>query len=126
MKKQSSGTDLQRIDAMSDADIDTSEIPELGEDFFRKATIWKRERKISITLRVDKEVVEWFKSQGKGYQSLMNAVLKAYAEDQASRGEHDDSRFDCLREKGLTSLAHAKRDNILARHSVWPMAADAA
>lgn len=58
MKKKSSRTDLERIDAMCDSDIDTSDIPELGEDFFRKATVRKRERKVSITLRVDREVVE--------------------------------------------------------------------
>ncbi len=126
MKKQSSGTDLQRIDAMCEADIDTSEIPEMGEDFFKKAAIWKRERKISITLRVDKEVVEWFKSQGKGYQSLMNAVLKAYAKDQTDQGPHDDSLFDCLRERGLIPHAHARRDKIVKNHSVWHMDADAA
>ncbi|MHC1729941.1 MAG: BrnA antitoxin family protein [Syntrophobacteraceae bacterium] len=40
------------------------------------------ERKSSITLRVDKEVLEWFRSQGKGYQSRMNAVLKAYMKAQ--------------------------------------------
>ncbi|MDR3555136.1 MAG: hypothetical protein P4L55_10315 [Syntrophobacteraceae bacterium] len=44
MKKQSSGTDLQRIDAMRDADIDTSDIPPIGEDFFRKATVRKPEK----------------------------------------------------------------------------------
>ncbi len=94
MRQKSSGTDLERIDAMGDSDIDTSDIPPLGEDFFNKATLRKPERKISITLRVDREVVAWFKSRGKGYQSLMNAVLKAYAKDQAGRGGHDDSPFD--------------------------------
>ena len=123
MTKQSSETDLERIDAMCDSDIDTSEIPPLGEDFFKKASVWKRERKISITLRVDREVVEWFKSQGKGYQSLMNVALKAYAKERADSGEHDDTPFDCLREKGLVSQAHAKRDSILKNHLVWPITA---
>lgn len=76
--KKSSGTDLQRLDAMRDEDIDASDIPPLDEEFFEKATIRMPERKSSLTLRVDKEVLDWFKSQGKGYQSRMNAVLKAY------------------------------------------------
>ena len=80
--RKSSGTDLQRIDAMRDEDIDTSDIPPLDEEFFKKATIRMPERKSSVTLRVDKEVLEWFKSQGKGYQSRMNAVLKAYVKAQ--------------------------------------------
>jgi uncharacterized protein (DUF4415 family) len=35
-------------------------------------------KKQSIALRVDADVLEWFKAQGPGYQSRMNAVLKAY------------------------------------------------
>jgi len=80
--KKSSSTDLERIDAMRDEDIDTSDIPPLDEEFFKKATIRMPERKSSVTLRVDKEVLEWFRAQGKGYQSRMNAVLKAYMKAQ--------------------------------------------
>jgi uncharacterized protein (DUF4415 family) len=121
--KRSSETDLRRIDAMSDEDIDTSDIPPLDEQFFKKATIRMPERKLSVTLRVDKQVLEWFKSQGKGYQSLMNAVLKAYAKDQANRAQHDDSLFECLKEEGLLPQALAMRDIIVKRNSVWPIAA---
>jgi uncharacterized protein (DUF4415 family) len=63
---------------MRDEDIDLSDIPEMGEEFFRNATLVMPEPKASVTLRVDREVLEWFKSHGKGYQSRMNAVLKAY------------------------------------------------
>lgn len=120
--KRSSGTDLQRIDAMRDEDIDTLDIPSLDEEFFKRATIRMPERKSSITLRVDKEALEWFKSQGKGYQSLMNAVLKAYARDQSRQTRHDDSLFGCLQEKGLLAHAHAIRDSIRERGSVWAFA----
>ena len=34
--------------------------------------------KASISLRVDQDVLEWFKAQGAGYQTRINAVLKAY------------------------------------------------
>ncbi len=34
--------------------------------------------KTSISLRVDREVLEWFKAQGPGYQTRMNAVLRAF------------------------------------------------
>jgi uncharacterized protein (DUF4415 family) len=63
---------------MSDEDIDTSDIPELGEEFFMNATVRMPERKAAVTLRIDRETLEWFKSQGKGYQTRINAVLKAY------------------------------------------------
>ncbi len=63
---------------MRDEDIDFSDIPEMGEEFFRNATLMMPESKVSVTLKVEREVLEWFKSRGKGYQSRMNAVLKAY------------------------------------------------
>jgi uncharacterized protein (DUF4415 family) len=37
-----------------------------------------RPRKVQITLRIDKEVAGWFWQQGQGYQSRINAVLRAY------------------------------------------------
>lgn len=43
------------------------------------------EPKKQITLRVDADVLEWYRSQGKGYQTLMNAVLKGYANHQGDR-----------------------------------------
>ena len=66
--------DLARFDAVKDSDIDYSDIPELGVDFFEKA------KKTSITARFDTDMVEWFKSQGRGYQTKMNAVLRAFYE----------------------------------------------
>jgi uncharacterized protein (DUF4415 family) len=65
---------------MKDEDIDTSDIPELDETFFVNAVIRLPEPKASVTLRIDREVLNWFKSQGKGYQTRINAILKAYKE----------------------------------------------
>jgi uncharacterized protein (DUF4415 family) len=64
---------------MTDKDIDYSDIPELDESFFKKETINLPQKKDSITLRIDHDVLEFFKNQGRGYQTLMNAVLKTYA-----------------------------------------------
>ena len=76
--KRKSETDWNRIDSMKDEDIDLSDIPEMGDEFFKNATVMMPEPKASVTLRVDREVLEWFKCRGKGYQTRMNAVLKAY------------------------------------------------
>jgi len=69
---------------MTDEDIDYSEIPPLTPAMFAKAIVRKGlkpvTRKAQITLRVDAEVLEWFKRQGKGYQTQINAILKAYKE----------------------------------------------
>ncbi len=83
--KQSIKSDLARIDTLKDADIDYSEIPDLstlGEEFWSKAVVKQAESKAQITIRVDREVLDWFRAQGKGYQSRINAVLRAYKEAQ--------------------------------------------
>ncbi|MET3613025.1 uncharacterized protein (DUF4415 family) [Rhizobium aquaticum] len=64
--------------ADSDQDIDYSDIPELDEAFFKNAKLVEPSPKEQITMRIDADVLEWFKARGKGYQTRMNAVLKAY------------------------------------------------
>lgn len=68
--------------AMSDDDIDYSDIPELDEEWFRNAEVIFPQAKRQMTLRLDGNVVDWFRAKGKGYQSRMNAVLRAYVEAQ--------------------------------------------
>jgi uncharacterized protein (DUF4415 family) len=78
MSKRSK-TDWKRVDAMKDEDIDTSDIPELGEDFFRQAEIILPAKQ-SVTIRLDTDVLEWFKSNGQGYQTRINKLLRRYME----------------------------------------------
>lgn len=80
MSKKRIHSDLKRIDAMSDKDIDYSDIPELDDDFFKNAEIVVSPGKKQIALRVDTDVLAWMKAQGKGYQSRINAILRAYYE----------------------------------------------
>ena len=80
--KKSSRTDWARVDALRDEDIDFADIPELGEAFFKNATIHLPEKKVPVCIRLDREVVDWFKARGKRYQSRINAVLKAFIERQ--------------------------------------------
>jgi uncharacterized protein (DUF4415 family) len=68
-----------RIDAMRDHDIDFSGAPELGPDFLKNAIIWPGPKE-QITLRIDPEVLSFFRKQGRGYQSVMNSVLRKYME----------------------------------------------
>jgi uncharacterized protein (DUF4415 family) len=67
---------------MSDEDIDYSEIPEQGEDFFKNAVLRMPVTKAVMTLRIDRDVLKWFKAQGPGYQTRINALLRAYMEAQ--------------------------------------------
>ncbi len=79
-----SQTDWKKVDAINDSDIDLSDIPEVSIEKFAKSIVRKglkpTPKKTQITLRIDTEVLEWFKSQGKGYQTNINNLLKAYVE----------------------------------------------
>ena len=74
---------LEELAALPDSEIDYSDIPELGPDFWANARVVKpRDPKEQLTIRFDADIVEWFKAKGKGYQTHMNAVLRAYVDAQ--------------------------------------------
>jgi uncharacterized protein (DUF4415 family) len=88
MKKKTiskkSGTDWKRLDAMTDADIDLSDIPEITPEMFAKGVVRRGLKPITkrqLTLRLDSDVIEWFREQGGGYQTKMNTLLRAYMEE---------------------------------------------
>jgi uncharacterized protein (DUF4415 family) len=62
---------------MADEDIDLSESPSLDKDFWAEAILWPGPKK-QITLRLDLDVLDFFKKQGKGYQTVINSVLRQY------------------------------------------------
>ena len=70
----------KRFHAMEDEEIDTSDILELNENMWKNAKVVMPTHKKAISLRVDEDILNWFKEHGKGYQSLMNAVLRSYYE----------------------------------------------
>ena len=69
---------------MTDEDIrraiadDPDAAPELTEEFWEKAVVVWPQRKIPTTVRLDADVLKWFRSLGKGYQTRINAVLRSY------------------------------------------------
>ena len=75
-----SRTDWERVTKMADKEIDYSDIPPLRADFFKEAHVRWPEKKKQVTLRIDPDVIEFFKKQGKGYQSMINAVLRKFVE----------------------------------------------
>ena len=77
-----SATDWARLEAMTDDEIDTSDSPPLDDDFFAKGELRLPKQKPLISIRVDADVLEWFKAQGPGYQTRMNAVLRLYMDAQ--------------------------------------------
>ena len=81
-----SRTDWKRVDALEDDKINFSDAPELTPQMFARAVVRRGlkpvARKKLLTLRVDSDVVEWYRSQGSGYQTRINALLRAYMEKQ--------------------------------------------
>ena len=73
-------TDWDRLRQMKDEDIDCSDIPPTDAKFWADAELVMPGQKVALGVRFDKDVVEWFKSQGPGYQTRMNAVLRTYME----------------------------------------------
>ena len=80
MSKRSIRSDMKRLDAMKDEEIDYSEIPEFDEAFLRQVEMKVSPGKRPVSLRLDADVLAWMKGQGKGYQSRINAILRAYYE----------------------------------------------
>ena len=80
-----SETDWKRLDAMRDEDIDLSDIPEVTPEMFARGIVRRGlkpvVRKKQLTLRMDSDVIEWFKRQGQGYQTRINSLLRAYMEE---------------------------------------------
>ena len=57
---------------------DAPEAESLGAEFWRSALVVTPAGKTSVHLRLDSDVVEWFRARGKGHLTRMNAVLRAY------------------------------------------------
>jgi len=78
-----SETDWKRIDAMKDEDL--SDIPEATPEMFARAVVRRNfkviPRKKQLTLRIDSDVVDWYRNQGRGYQTRINSLLRAYMKE---------------------------------------------
>jgi len=101
-KKPSRGrADLQRLRKVTEAEIERTSPPELDlpDDFWDDAEVVAPEKE-AISLRVDQDVLEWFRDRGPRYQTRMNAVLRSYVrsmkrskgKSRSSRGEGDSPR----------------------------------
>jgi uncharacterized protein (DUF4415 family) len=84
VNKKSIKSDLARIDRMRDTDIDYSDIPPLGKAFLKKAaTAWPPAKR-QLTIRLDADVLDWLKGQGRGYQTRINRILRIAMESRPS------------------------------------------
>ncbi|OGI41105.1 MAG: hypothetical protein A2140_05665 [Candidatus Muproteobacteria bacterium RBG_16_62_13] len=85
-------TDWARLRRMKDEEIDFSDIPELTDQELAQI-VWTVPRapqsgaKITISMRVDPDVLDWYKRLGRGYQSRMHMVLRAFMQARQVRGK---------------------------------------
>ncbi len=79
-----SWTNWDVLRVATDDQIDTSDVPVLTPAQFARAVVRKGlkpvEAKAQVTLRIDKDVLDWFRKQGRGYQTRINALLRAYVD----------------------------------------------
>ena len=81
-----------QLAAVPDEQIDYRGIPELDDAFFANARLVlpTKTSKKTVTMRLDQDVIDWFRHQGKGHLTRMNAVLRAYMLSQ----KPDETRRD--------------------------------
>lgn len=84
-----SQTDWARIDAMTDEDIDFTDLPEITDEMWEKGVLQKGAKTNSLKsqeiLIVDSDIIEFFKSEGRGYKSKINQLLRAYMESHQAK-----------------------------------------
>jgi uncharacterized protein (DUF4415 family) len=88
-RKGLSQTDWAKVDAMSEEELEASiaaDPDDVHEPLdWTKAIKGLPPRKAAVKLRIDEDVLGWFKSTGKGYQTRMNNVLRAFFESRGGR-----------------------------------------
>lgn len=74
--------EIARLKRMPDSEIDFSDIPEMDEAFWANAKLVKHPKKIAISIRLDEDVLQWFRENTDPYQREINRVLRTYVEHQ--------------------------------------------
>lgn len=77
-KNSRSKTDISKLLQKSDKDINYEDNPATTKEFWKDAEMFMPQHKVHISLRLDEDVLDYFKEEGRGYQSRINSILKAY------------------------------------------------
>ncbi|HMC61784.1 MAG TPA: BrnA antitoxin family protein, partial [Candidatus Solibacter sp.] len=81
----------KRLERMRDADIrratksDPDAAPVASPAWLRRAKLLEPQPKLPVSMRLDEDILKWFRARGRGYQTRINAVLRAYIEAHRSR-----------------------------------------
>jgi uncharacterized protein (DUF4415 family) len=74
-----SKTNWEKVDTLTEEDIDISDIPPLTEDFLVKSRWWKPVTPLNVLVKIDPETLNWFQMQGEEAEGKMAAALRIYA-----------------------------------------------
>lgn len=80
-----SRTNWEALESMSDEDIDYSDIPPLTDEFFEKATLRIPAAQAHNLIQIDPDVMAWFQAQDREYKTLINTVLRRYIENSGDK-----------------------------------------
>lgn len=113
MSKRSSSpdsqTDWNRLRSLTDREIAlTPEHPEAAERHIVRGIVRRGLRpmpvKTAISLRIDADILAWLKAQGRGYQTRINAILRAYRDEAAAQGGDRRAKRDDVARRGRKAL----------------------
>lgn len=91
--KKSSETDWKLLESMADEEIDCSDIPPLPDSFFEHAKVWRSQPKVSVTVELDADILDWFKTEGLDWREKIQTALRVYVE--ANKAYRKDSDSAC-------------------------------
>lgn len=77
-KNSRNRTRLIKLSQKDDKEINYEDSPATTKEFWKDAEIFMPQHKVHISLRLDEDIINYFKAEGKGYQSKINAILKSY------------------------------------------------
>jgi uncharacterized protein (DUF4415 family) len=85
-----SETDWARLDTMTEEEVEQQAAEDMADlgidpDWMEHAEVITPRTKDRVTVRLDHDILEWLKAQGRGYQTRINAILRAYVESQRAR-----------------------------------------
>lgn len=77
---KSSKTDWEALEAMGDAEINYSDIPPLTDEFFQRAKVWRPQPQVTVAMKIDADILEWFKSENEDWEAQIQTALRLYVE----------------------------------------------
>ena len=90
------GTDLERLDAMTDEDIDFSEIPPITPEMFARGVVMPplkvREPREELTVKIDRDLAAWYRDMGPGQNRMINFALRRFMQEELRRKRRTRTR----------------------------------